>query len=69
MINSAFQTYLFIGIIALLIWVLILSWIIAAANETKRRDKIQLQNQELLALMAEKHGVDVNQIKSITTKK
>lgn len=69
MINSALQGYLFIGIIALLIWALILSWIIASANETKRRDKIQLQNQQLLALIAEKLGGDINQINSITAKK
>ena len=64
MINSVISTYVFIVIIALLLWALILIWVISSANETKRRDKIQLQNQRLLALMAEKLGVDITQINS-----
>ena len=58
------STYLFIVIIALLLWALILIWVISSANETKRRDKIKLQNQKLLALIAEKLGIDITQINS-----
>ena len=56
------STFVFIVIIAVLLWALILIWVISSANEAKRRDKIQLQYQKLLALMAEKPAVDIIQI-------
>ena len=56
------STFVFVVIIAVLLWALILIWVISSANEAKRRDKIQLQYQKLLALMAEKPAVDIIQI-------
>ena len=56
------QNILLIGLLALVIWIVMLSIIISRANETKRRDEIQLQNQHLLGLMAEKLGVDIEKI-------
>ena len=56
---------LFIGLIVLLIYLVILYVIIRSANDTSKRDKIQKQNQKLLALIAEKLGVDVERIKKV----
>lgn len=49
----------------ILIWIAILYFIIRSANETTKRDKIQKQNQKLLALIAEKLGVEVSKIKEV----
>ena len=47
------------------IYSLILIAIICAGVMPKRRDKIQMQNQQLLALMAEKVGVEISRINKI----
>lgn len=54
-----------IAAIGLLIWGFALMYIIRAANDTTKRDKIQLQNQHLLALIAEKLGVEIQEIKNV----
>lgn len=53
------------SIIGLIIWAGILYSIVRGANDTTKRDKIQLQNQKLLALIAEKLGVEVDKIKNV----
>ena len=63
------EAYLYAGLIGLLIWVFILLHKISAANETKRRDQIQLQNQKLLALMAKAMGVNADEIEEHIYKK
>lgn len=63
------EAYLYAALIGLLVWVFILLHIISAANETKRRDQIQLQNQKLLALMAKAMGVDAEKIEECLHKK
>lgn len=54
-----------IAAIGLLCWAFILVYIIRTANSTVKRDNIQRQNRDLLALMAEKLGVDVDRINTI----
>lgn len=55
----------FIAIAGLAFWAYILFEIIKAANKTTKRDKIQLQNQKILALMAEKLGVSSDLLRTI----
>lgn len=57
--------FLFLTIIAMIVWCCIIYFLIRAANDTAKRDKIQLQNQKLLALIAEKNGVDSERIVSV----
>ena len=49
----------------LLIWSIILIGIICAGVMPRRRDDIQLQNQKLLALIAESSGVDIERIRNV----
>ena len=63
--DSNIQTLFLLGLLIGLLQALLLLWIIRSANETKRRDDIQLQNQKLLALLAEQMGVDVNKINEV----
>lgn len=53
--------------LGLLVWTLLLIGIISAGSMPKRRDRIQLQNQKLLALIAGKLGVEAREITDITS--
>ena len=53
---------IYMALIGLFIWIGILYLVIREANSTTKRDKIQLQNQKLLALIAEKLGVEKERI-------
>ena len=57
--------YILFGLVGLVIYLVILYSVIRSANDTTQRDKIQLQNQKILALIAEKIGVDVAKLNNI----
>jgi len=59
------QNGLIIGVFCLMIWGAILYMIIRLANDTTKRDVIQMQNQKLLALIAKQLGVEGTEIEKI----
>lgn len=59
------QNGLIIGIFCLMIWGAILYMIIRSANDTTKRDVIQMQNQKLLALIAKQLGVEGTEMEKI----
>lgn len=60
--------YFLLGIAGFVIYLVIIYSIIRSANDTTGRDKIQKQNQKILALIAEKLGVDVQKLNEILQK-
>ena len=60
--------YFLLGIAGFVIYLVIIYSIIRSANDTTGRDKIQKQNQKILALIAEKLGVDVQKLNEILKK-
>ena len=63
------EILLFLAIVVILFYACVLVTRIGYENETKRRDQIQLQTQNLLALMAKAMGVDDDKIEECIYKK
>jgi hypothetical protein len=55
----------FLGILGFVLNLWIMYGIIRSANDTTNRDRIQIQNQKLLALLAAKMGCDIEEIKKV----
>ena len=58
-------TLIIASILGLTFYLALIYFVIRGANETTQRDKIQLQNQKILALIAEKNGVEVEKLNKI----